>query len=58
MAIHSFNFRAPPDEALILEINKKYVNRVVHNLGLCICVFDLSEAGEGYGDGFLWYNGE
>jgi len=30
-------------------------------VGLCICVFDLAEVGEGkirYGDGFLWYIGE
>jgi len=58
MGIHPSNFGVPPDEALISEINKKYANRVLHDVGLCICVFDLSEAGEGkvrYGDGFLWY---
>ncbi|KAF8159194.1 polymerase III polypeptide H [Crassisporium funariophilum] len=58
MAIHPANFGAPVDEALISEINKKYANRVLHDVGLCICVFDLSQAGEGkvrYGDGFLWY---
>ena len=61
MAIHPSNFGAPPDEVLISEINKKYANRVLHDVGLCICVFDLSEAGEGkvrYGDGNLWYKGE
>lgn len=34
---------------------------MLHEVGLCICVFDLSEVGEGrvrYGDGFLWYKGE
>lgn len=61
MAIHPSNFGVPPDEALISEINQKYANRVLHDVGLCVCVFDLSEAGEGkvrYGDGFLWYKGE
>ncbi|KAF9231463.1 RNA polymerase III subunit Rpc25-domain-containing protein [Melanogaster broomeanus] len=52
------NFGAPPHQALIDEINKKYANRALHDVGLCICVFDLAEAGEGkvrYGDGSLWY---
>ncbi|KAF8075271.1 RNA polymerase III subunit Rpc25-domain-containing protein [Lyophyllum atratum] len=56
--VHPSNFGAPADQALIVELNKKYANRVLHDVGLCICVFDLSEAGEGkvrYGDGFLWY---
>lgn len=54
------NFGVPTEKALINEINKKYANRVLHDVGLCICVFDLAEAGEGkvrYGDGFLWYKG-
>ncbi|KAH7881701.1 RNA polymerase III subunit Rpc25-domain-containing protein [Phlebopus sp. FC_14] len=52
------NFGLPPEQALINEINKKYANRVLHDVGLCISVFDLVEAGEGkvrYGDGCLWY---
>jgi len=58
MAIHPANFGAPVEQALIAELNKKYANRVLHGVGLCICVFDLSQAGEGkvrYGDGCLWY---
>jgi DNA-directed RNA polymerase III subunit RPC8 len=54
------NFGVPPAQALIAEINKKYANRVLHDVGLCICTFDLVEAGEGkvrYGDGCLWYKG-
>jgi len=42
-------------------LNKKYANKVLINVGLCICVFDLVEAGEGkvrYGDGCLWHKGE
>lgn len=60
VAIHPSHFGVPPEQALISEINKKYANRVLHDVGLCICVFDLVEAGEGkvrYGDGFLWYKG-
>lgn len=60
MAIHPSHFGVPAEQALISEINKKYANRVLHDVGLCICVFDLVEAGEGkvrYGDGFLWYKG-
>lgn len=60
MAVHPSHFGVPTEQALISEINKKYANRVMHEIGLCICVFDLVEAGEGkvrYGDGFLWYKG-
>ncbi|KAG6329945.1 hypothetical protein ID866_9144 [Astraeus odoratus] len=52
------NFGISVEQALTNEINKKYANRVLHDVGLCICVFDLAEAGEGrvrYGDGCLWY---
>ncbi|KAF9070361.1 polymerase III polypeptide H [Rhodocollybia butyracea] len=58
VAIHPSNFGIPPEQALIAELNKKYANRILHDVGLCISVFDLSEVGEGkvrYGDGFLWY---
>jgi DNA-directed RNA polymerase III subunit RPC8 len=60
LSVHPAHFGVPPDEALIAEINKKYANRVVHDLGLCVCLFDLVQAGEGkvrYGDGCLWYKG-
>ncbi|KAH9479096.1 DNA-directed RNA polymerase III subunit rpc8 [Psilocybe cubensis] len=56
--LHPSTFGAPPADALIAALNKKYANRVLHTVGLCICVFDLSQAGEGkvrYGDGLLWY---
>ena len=54
------HFGLPPEQAIINELNKKYANRVLHEVGLCMCVFDLSEVGEGkvrYGDGCLWYKG-
>lgn len=60
MAIHPSDFTVPPEQAITSELNKKYSNRVLHDLGLCVSVFDLSQVGEGkvrYGDGFLWYTG-
>ncbi|KDQ61854.1 hypothetical protein JAAARDRAFT_150833 [Jaapia argillacea MUCL 33604] len=56
--VHPTYFAIPPEQALTAELNKKYANRILHDVGLCICVFDIVEAGEGkvrYGDGFLWY---
>ncbi|KZT68712.1 hypothetical protein DAEQUDRAFT_751213 [Daedalea quercina L-15889] len=58
VAVHPQHFGALPEQAITNELNKKYANRVLHDVGLCICVFDLAEVGEGkvrYGDGFLWY---
>jgi DNA-directed RNA polymerase III subunit RPC8 len=51
----------PQEEALTAELNRKYANRVLFDVGLCMCVFDIAEAGEGkvrYGDGLLWYKGQ
>jgi hypothetical protein len=61
VAVHPSDFGGPQEQAIIAELNKKYANRVLHDVGLCICVFDITEAGEGkvrYGDGFLWYKGQ
>lgn len=61
IAIHPSLFGVPPEQALTTELNKKYANRVLFDVGLCVCVFDIAKAGEGkvrYGDGFLWYAGE
>ncbi|KAJ7355704.1 RNA polymerase III subunit Rpc25-domain-containing protein [Mycena albidolilacea] len=58
VAVHPSDFGGPQEQVIIAELNKKYANRVLHDVGLCICVFDITEAGEGkvrYGDGFLWY---
>lgn len=60
VALQPATFGIPPDQAIISELNKKYANRILHDVGLCICVFDLSQAGEGkvrYGDGCLWHKG-
>jgi hypothetical protein len=53
-------FSLPPLVALQAEINKKYANRVVFDVGLVICLFDFLKVGEGivqYGDGCYWYKG-
>ncbi|TBU24145.1 polymerase III polypeptide H [Dichomitus squalens] len=58
VAVHPSQFGLSPEQAITNELNKKYANRVLHDVGLCICVFDLAEVGEGkvrYGDGCLWY---
>lgn len=60
VAVHPSQFGLPPTQAITNELNKKYANRVLHDVGLCVAVFDLSEVGEGkvrYGDGCLWYKG-
>ncbi|PWN26982.1 hypothetical protein BDZ90DRAFT_252890 [Jaminaea rosea] len=39
-------------------LNAKYANRVIPDVGLCICLFDVLEASEGrvkWGDGGLWH---
>ncbi|GAB1518388.1 DNA-directed RNA polymerase III complex subunit Rpc25 [Rhizoctonia solani] len=51
-------FSSPAHVAITNELNKKYANRVLLDIGLCICVFDLIWVGEGvvkYGDGCYWY---
>lgn len=39
------------------EINRKYANKVIHDVGLCICVYDVESHGEGLikpGDGAVY----
>ncbi|KAI9197086.1 RNA polymerase III subunit Rpc25-domain-containing protein [Polychytrium aggregatum] len=45
--IHPKDLRKPRAEAITDEINKKYSNKVLHNVGLCIRLFDLLEVGDG-----------
>lgn len=56
--VHPQHFSIPAAEAITAEVNKKYANRVLDGVGVCICAFDLARVSEGkvrYGDGFLWY---
>lgn len=50
----------PADEALVNQLNAKYADKVIPDVGLGVCVFDLIEASEGkirYGDGCYWHKG-
>ncbi|CAM0143080.1 unnamed protein product [Umbelopsis sp. WA50703] len=52
--IEPTDFRKPKHEAITDEINKKYANKVVQEIGLCVSLFDILEASEGvihHGDG-------
>ncbi|KAL2918838.1 DNA-directed RNA polymerase III complex subunit Rpc25 [Polyrhizophydium stewartii] len=40
------DFSKPENEAIIDELNRKYANKVLHNVGLCISVYDLLEAND------------
>ncbi|KAJ1903473.1 DNA-directed RNA polymerase III complex subunit Rpc25 [Coemansia sp. RSA 455] len=50
-------FTKSREEALNYEINRKYANRVLHDIGLCMMVHDLLEIDEGYvqhSEGWIW----
>lgn len=52
--IKPFNFVYNVRESLEFGLNKKFANKVVHNVGLCITLFDITEIGDSYilpGDG-------
>lgn len=52
--IQPAEFSRPTEEALENVINTKYANRVIHNTGLCICLYDIESIGDGMikpGDG-------
>ncbi|KAG9047525.1 DNA-directed RNA polymerase III subunit rpc25 [Tulasnella sp. UAMH 9824] len=56
--IHPTSFHLPTEKALLNQLNKKYADRVIPDVGLGISVFDILEAGEGkvrYGDGCFWH---
>lgn len=60
VALQPSTFGQPVHDVLIRELNKKYANRVLHDVGLCVTVFDLTKCSEGkvrYGDGCLWHKG-
>ncbi|WFD08187.1 DNA-directed RNA polymerase III complex subunit Rpc25 [Malassezia vespertilionis] len=51
-------FAMPSADALVDQIKAKYANRILQDVGLCICVNDILDASEGrvrWGDGFLYY---
>lgn len=60
MALLPHTFGLNTSDVLIRELNKKYANRILHDVGLVISVLDLIDCSEGkvrYGDGCLWHKG-
>jgi DNA-directed RNA polymerase III subunit RPC8 len=55
--IEPSQFGIPTEKVLQQEINRKYANRVLHNIGLCICIYDIESHGDGLikpGDGAVY----
>ncbi|KAI9858532.1 MAG: DNA-directed RNA polymerase III subunit rpc25 [Vezdaea acicularis] len=42
------DFQKPSFEAIEDNLNAKYANKVIQKVGLCICVYDILTASEGY----------
>ena len=40
--INPSNFTIPNAVAIEDELNKKYSNKIIHNVGLCVRLFDIS----------------
>ncbi|XP_006798033.1 DNA-directed RNA polymerase III subunit RPC8 isoform X2 [Neolamprologus brichardi] len=52
--IPPWNFHRQLNEAVAEELNKKLANKVVYNVGLCICLYDITKLEDSYifpGDG-------
>uniref|UniRef100_A0A8C6ME42 DNA-directed RNA polymerase subunit n=1 Tax=Nothobranchius furzeri TaxID=105023 RepID=A0A8C6ME42_NOTFU len=52
--IPPWNFDRQLNEAMAEELNKKLANKVVYNVGLCICLYDITKLEDSYifpGDG-------
>ncbi|XP_063078422.1 DNA-directed RNA polymerase III subunit RPC8 [Engraulis encrasicolus] len=52
--IPPWNFQRQLNEAVTEELNKKLANKVVYNVGLCICLYDIVKLEDSYifpGDG-------
>ncbi|XP_049602090.1 DNA-directed RNA polymerase III subunit RPC8 [Syngnathus scovelli] len=52
--IPPWNFHRQVNEAVSEELNKKLANKVVYNVGLCICLYDITKLEDSYilpGDG-------
>ena len=53
-------FRKDLNMAITEELNRKFANKVLHQRGLCISVYDLEDVGVGFlhpGDGGAHYTG-
>lgn len=40
--------QCPLAQVVKLELNKRFANKVIHDVGLCVCVFDVLEVGDAY----------
>ncbi|XP_051569482.1 DNA-directed RNA polymerase III subunit RPC8 isoform X1 [Myxocyprinus asiaticus] len=52
--IPPWSFQRPLNDAIAEELNKKLANKVVYNVGLCICLYDITKLDDSYifpGDG-------
>eukprot|EP00063_Salmo_salar_P068166 XP_014043001.1 PREDICTED: DNA-directed RNA polymerase III subunit RPC8-like [Salmo salar] len=52
--IPPWNFQRQFNEAIAEELNKKLANKVVYQVGLCICLYDITKLEDSYifpGDG-------
>lgn len=55
------DFALPAAQSLKDAINTKYSNKIIQNIGLCVCLFDLLETSEGligHGTGLVNVNAE
>ncbi|OMH78913.1 DNA-directed RNA polymerase III subunit rpc8 [Zancudomyces culisetae] len=55
------NLGKPRLDAVTVEINKLYANKVLHDIGLCVRVFDILEIKNGFvqhSEGGLWVTDE
>ncbi|PWN53235.1 hypothetical protein IE53DRAFT_199673 [Violaceomyces palustris] len=58
ISIHPSLFSKESSEAISEAINKKFSNKILQDVGLCICLFDILSAEEGkvrWGDGCLYH---
>ncbi|PVU92305.1 hypothetical protein BB561_003910 [Smittium simulii] len=59
--VRPWNFGKERIVAITDEINKKYANKVIHNVGLVIRLFDIVKMNQGYvqpSEGSMWVKGE
>ena len=59
--IPPWQFERKLNDSIAEELNKKLANKVVYNVGLCICLFDITKLEDAYvfpGDGASHTKGE
>ncbi|EPQ27553.1 uncharacterized protein PFL1_05091 [Pseudozyma flocculosa PF-1] len=58
IAVHPNHFGMPTIQAVSDQINRKFANKILQDVGLCISLFDISSCSEGrvrWGDGLLYH---